>query len=1071
VRPDASVARPVHALSRKALEEIPLSTRPPSSAPSTVSRTLPLRLALLALALRFLSIESPATPPVVINEIHFHPAEKRTTEFIEIHNPGTDPVDLSRWTLEKYHFPKGTALAAGGFAVVATDPAAFRKEFGFEPLGPLRGKLKHRGETLRLRDAKGEPVDTVSYQNTFPWPVATSGEGPSLERIHPSLPSASPGSWRSAGFPVHSHISKPLVPLSDSGWRWRPGRDEASTPIRAWRMPGFTEDASWQPAHLCIGYGDEDDQTVLDDMRGNYTSLFLRRTFHLERPLPAGDLVARIRVDDGCIIWLNGVEILRLNLPAGDLPHTATASDHEAPAEPETHPLPTAPPLLREGANLLAVQVFNTSKDSSDLSFDMELRPQAGAPLAKSPTPGRPNSVLAPRSAPALLEVRHTPQAPRSNQPVTLTVLAEPGLSHVALEYQTVEPGAYIRRSDPLFEQGWNTLPMNDEGRDGDQSAHDGTFTATVPATVQSHRRLVRYRIRAHTADGLPCTFPREDDSCPNRAWFVYDGPPPSRGSIHPGKTPPLTFPPDFLATLPAYHLLAQSEDVAKSQWDTAFHRKRFQGTLVVNGVVHDHILFHNRGQGSAHISGKNKWGLKLNRHQPLAAKRNDGSPYREPWESLNLNPGLSTPYIPILCGIGGLDEALSFRAYQLAGTPAANTHWIQWRVVSEPSDSDPNNPYAGDLRGLYLAVQDMDGDWIKEQGLPDGNVYSIQSGRKHLARGGPADPSDWNAFLEGIRQDHPEEWWREHLNLPAYFGFHAMNRLLANVDVRPDGNHGYYRHPEGRWSPIPWDLDMMFVPRHHQPGFIDAHRCLNVPAIRREYTNRAREILDLFCSDPSPEGGQIGQLLHELSGRLQPRGFPRNWTELDAVHWNFNPRKNGHGLFFRQNATAEHFGGRWERRIASADFAGFCRYLLEFTTDSRPEKNYQPNDGNPLGYGFGYLAHEAHDPEIPDRPTLSPSGGRNVTASPFKSPSGTGFRAIEWRAAEIGFFTDPSDGIRRARYELEPGWSFRETSPKRLRLEVPSTPFQPGRTYRLRARFEDDAGRTSQWSKPVLIR
>ncbi|MEY2599845.1 MAG: Lamin Tail Domain, partial [Verrucomicrobiota bacterium] len=101
VRPDASVARPVHALSRKALEEIPLSSRPPSSAPSTVSRTLPLRLALLALALalRFLSIESPATPPVVINEIHFHPAEKRTTEFIEIHNPGTDPVDLSRWTL------------------------------------------------------------------------------------------------------------------------------------------------------------------------------------------------------------------------------------------------------------------------------------------------------------------------------------------------------------------------------------------------------------------------------------------------------------------------------------------------------------------------------------------------------------------------------------------------------------------------------------------------------------------------------------------------------------------------------------------------------------------------------------------------------------------------------------------------------------------------------------------------------------------------------------------------------------------------------------------------------------
>ena len=88
---------------------------------------------------------------------------------------------------------------------------------------------------------------------------------------------------------------------------------------------------------------------------------------------------------------------------------------------------------------------------------------------------------------------------------------------------------------------------------------------------------------------------------------------------------------------------------------------------------------------------------------------------YREAWDSLNLNPGLSTPYLPILCGIGGLDEALSFRAYQLAGTPSANTHWIQWRIISDLTEVDPNDPFVGDLRGLYLAVQDMDGDWLKE--------------------------------------------------------------------------------------------------------------------------------------------------------------------------------------------------------------------------------------------------------------------------------------------------------------------------------------------------------------------
>jgi hypothetical protein len=1008
---------------------------------------------------------------VVINEIHYHPAEKRANEFIELHNPSEQPVDLSDWTLEKYRFAKGLSLPPNGFTVVATDPAAFRKEFGFDPLGPLPGKLKHSGETLRLRDASGQPVDTVRYQKTFPWPVAAAGDGPSLERVHPSLDAASPASWRSAGFPVETKISKPILPLSDAGWRWRHGRNEASQPPNQWRNLGFTEDTSWQPAQLSVGYGDDDDHTVVPDMKGSYTSLFLRRTFTLDTPPSAAPLLARIRVDDGCIVWLNGVEILRLNLPPGELPCTATASDHEATKEPETHPLATAHQLLRPGTNLLAAQVFNHTKDSSDLTFDIELRTLTGAPLAKSPTPGRPNSVLSTRTAPALLEVRHTPAAPRSNQPVILTAVAEPGLANVTLEYQCVEPGAYTRRSDPAFHQGWTQLPMNDEGRDGDQSARDGIFSATVPANVQTHRRLVRYRIRAVSSDGFVSSFPREDDPCPNRAWFVYDGFPAYQGAIQPGKTESLTFTPEFLATLPAYHLIANRDDVAKSQWDGAHHRKRFFGTLVVDGIVHDHIVFHNRGQGSAHISGKNKWGLKFNRHQPLAAKRNDGVPYREPWDSLNLNPGLSTPYLPIHCGIGGLDEALSFRAYQLAGTPAANTHWVQWRIISDPIEADPKNPFAGDVRGLYLAVQDMDGDWLKEQGLPDGNVYSTQSGRKHLGRGAVADQSDWNEFLNGVRQEHPEAWWREHLDLPAFFGFQAMNRLLANVDLRPDGNHGYFHNPDGHWAPIPWDLDMMFVPRHHQPGIIDAHRCLNVPTLRREYANRAREILDLFCSDATPDGGQIGQLIRELSGHIQPRGQHRNWTELDAVHWNFNPRKNGHNLYFRQQAAADHFGGRWERRLATADFAGFCRYLLDFTTDARPQKNYQPNDGNPLGYGFGYLAHEARDNEIPDRPTLTASDGRNFSASAFHSPNNARFRAIEWRAAAIGFSKAPSDNAQSAHYELEKGWTLRETSPDRLKLTLPSNTCEPGLTYRVRVRFEDDAGRTSHWSAPQEIR
>ncbi len=131
-----------------------------------------------------------------------------------------------------------------------------------------------------------------------------------------------------------------------------------------------------------------------------------------------------------------------------------------------------------------------------------------------------------------------------------------------------------------------------------------------------------------------------------------------------------------------------------------------------------------------------------------------------------------------------------------------------------------------------------------------------------------------WEKFLSELRSNPKEDWWRKNLDLTAYFSFHAMNRLLGNIDLRPDGNHGYYRHPDGHWAPIPWDLDMMFVPRHHQPGYIDAICCLRHPTIALEYRNRAREILDLFASDRSERGGQVGQLTADLGAALTPKKF-----------------------------------------------------------------------------------------------------------------------------------------------------------------------------------------------------
>jgi hypothetical protein len=658
--------------------------------------------------------------------------------------------------------------------------------------------------------------------------------------------------------------------------------------------------------------------------------------------------------------------------------------------------------------------------------------------------------------------ISHSPLRPRSHRPVAITAQL-PGSDSATLQVQVVEPGSYIRRTDPAFEKSWREFPME---------KHGASFIASIPASLQQHRHLVRYRIRAQSPDSRPAFFPpQSSNSLPNFAYFVYDGFPPFIGASRPGRSPQKTFPPDFLATLPTYHLIANSTDVRNSQWNPNSNRRPFLGSLVYDGHVYDHITFHNRGQASTYVSGKNKWGFKFNPAEPFAAKNFWDEPYKFKWNSFNLNPCASA-WAQVNRGMAGMDEALSYRAYQLAGVPSPDSFWIHFRVIDSPSES-ATDQFNTDLWGLYLVVQDKNGNFLRENNLPDGDIYSIDSGPKHLA-----SPSTRSSSERRSRSSSPptEDAWRASLDLPSYYSFHALNRYLANIDLRPDGNHYLYYRPDGRLVILPHDLDMMLIPKHHQPGYVPQSRCLDFPALKIEYQARARELLDLLASDPSPNGGQIGQLVAELSGRLQPIGHQLNWAELDEAMWNWHPRSQHPGQFNITPYQDHRFGGQWTRHLSSSDFDGFCKYILDFCTDSRPRKNFRPNDGNQLGYGYGYLAYEARDSEIPERPKIQFTGSgkfdaKNLTftVSPFSSPASHKPAALQWRLAEISAPGLPGYSPGQPfRYEIQSSWLSPESSPSKSDLQLPSNIISPGKTYRVRARYKDLTGRWSHWSSPV---
>jgi hypothetical protein len=140
----------------------------------------------------------------VINEIHYRTGPGADPEdWVELHNPGDAPLDLSGWMLldgdddHVYAVPVGTMVEPGGFIVLCRDVEAFRAVYPNvgSAVGDLGFGLSSDGEQVRLHDRSGAPVDSVRYDDRVPWPEEADGRGPSLELVHPALDNADPRHW------------------------------------------------------------------------------------------------------------------------------------------------------------------------------------------------------------------------------------------------------------------------------------------------------------------------------------------------------------------------------------------------------------------------------------------------------------------------------------------------------------------------------------------------------------------------------------------------------------------------------------------------------------------------------------------------------------------------------------------------------------------------------------------------------------------------------------------------------------------------------------------------------------
>lgn len=148
---------------------------------------------------------------VVINEVFYHaPDDIQELAYIELHNAGEDPVDISGWAFTrgvKFKFPAGTEMEAGGFVVICRNEARLKRFFGVSAAGVFESNLSAKGERLELTDARGRKVDAVKFSDNAPWPLGADGLSGSLERITPEGGSDNPANWASS--PLSADRRKP----------------------------------------------------------------------------------------------------------------------------------------------------------------------------------------------------------------------------------------------------------------------------------------------------------------------------------------------------------------------------------------------------------------------------------------------------------------------------------------------------------------------------------------------------------------------------------------------------------------------------------------------------------------------------------------------------------------------------------------------------------------------------------------------------------------------------------------------------------------------------------------------
>ncbi|YCM45165.1 lamin tail domain-containing protein [Verrucomicrobiaceae bacterium 227] len=218
------------------------------------------------------------------------------------------------------------------------------------------------------------PTGTIYYTTDGSDPLNLDGT------LNPSALSIASGTAQENSFPFES-----------AGWRFLATGDtglsasnvvvgHASYSSTDWKHEAFN-DAAWEAG---VGLMAGDNANAISDISrntaislngpsGRIPTVYFRKSFNVTNAHEIASITPTVIRDDGFVLYLNGKEIFRDNMDSGTISYSSFALGGADEREFPTTTYTLAPGDLKEGENVISVEVHNASLGSNDLGLDVAL--------------------------------------------------------------------------------------------------------------------------------------------------------------------------------------------------------------------------------------------------------------------------------------------------------------------------------------------------------------------------------------------------------------------------------------------------------------------------------------------------------------------------------------------------------------------------------------------------------------------------------------------------------------------------------------------------------------------------